>query len=110
MARLAVAPGVDVAGEGQDQGHGVFADGVAVDAAGGCETDAPLPQRVEVELIDAGADRLDETQAGGDVQEVVLPESGNQQHVRRGQAGGQVLRCPGLEVLDAPLLGRGAAA
>ena len=110
MARLAVASGVDVAGEGQDQGHGVFADGVAVDAAGGCETDAPLPQRVEVELIDAGADGLDETQAGGDVQEFVLPESGDQQHIRRGQAGGQVRWRPRLEVLNALLLGGCAAA
>ena len=61
MALLVIAAGVDVAGEGQNQGHGVFADRVAVDAAGGSQTDAPAPQRVQVELVDAGADRLDET-------------------------------------------------
>ena len=110
MALLAVPPAVDVAREGQDQGHGMFADRVAVDAAGGSEADAPLPQRVQVKLVDAGADRLDESQAGRDVQEFVLPESGNQQHIRLRQTGGQICRCPDLEVLYTPLPDWGAAA
>ena len=80
-AVLAVAAGVDVAGEGEDEGHGVFADGVAVDAAGGGQADAALPEGVEVELVDAGADGLDEAEAGCDVEEVVLPEAGDEEDV-----------------------------
>ena len=107
---LAVAAGVDVAGEGEDEGHGVFADGVAVDAAGGGQADAALAEGVEVELVDAGADGLDETEAGGDVEEMVLPETGDEQDIGFGQAGNHFLRGPGLKVLDALLPGGGVAA
>ena len=108
-ALLAVAAGVDVAGEGEDEGHGVFADGVAVDAAGGGQADAALAEGVEVELVDAGADGLDEAEAGRDVEELVLPEAGDEEDIGLREAGSHFLRGPGLEVPDALLPGGGVA-
>jgi len=59
--------------QGQDQGHGMLGDGAFVDALGARQPDAPRGQEGAIELVDAGADRLDEPQPMGRFKQRATP-------------------------------------
>src|SRR5216683_2426970 len=63
------------------QGHRVLGNGAGIDAARAGQADAALRQLVARELVGAGADRLDEAELFRAVEQPVMPQPGDHQHI-----------------------------
>ena len=67
---LIVAREMELACQRQDQRHRVFGDGALIAALATGEADAAGGKALLVELVGAGADRLDETQLAGEIDDL----------------------------------------
>ena len=99
--RLVVARLRQPAAQRQDQRHRVLGDGAGVDAARARQADAAARQRLARKLVGAGADRLDEAQPGRPIEQPVVPQPRDHQHVGLGQRGCQGLGVAHREAGDA---------
>src|SRR5207237_8497935 len=65
----------------------VLGDGASIHTAGAGEADLAARELFARELVGTGADRLDKAEARRAVEEGVVPQTGNHQHVGVGDAG-----------------------
>ncbi len=94
------------AGQSEDQGHRVLGHRLRVDTAGAGEPDAAPCQLVFRKLVGAGADRLDQTQFFGAVEQAVAPQPRDHQHIGLGHSLVQPLRIAHRKAGDAGAEGR----
>jgi len=101
LRRLIVAPGVELAREGQDQGDGVLRDGPCVDPLGAGETHTQLAETVLVVLVRPGADRLHELEPRGAVEQLIAPKAGCQDDIGLMRFRLELVHRAHLEIADA---------
>ena len=90
---------MELAGEREDQRHRVFGDSPLVCSLRAREPDISGFQRVAAELVGAGADRLDEFQPRRLGEQLVPPETRNDEDIRLTEAGLQLIEAADLEML-----------
>ena len=87
-AMLIVSRFGQTAAEGQDERHGVFADGVGVDSHGVGQADGAALQFGKRKLVVTDADGLNPFQFPGAIEQAVSPGARNDQHVDLRHAAG----------------------
>jgi len=95
--RLVVAGEMELARQRQDQRDRVLGDSALIAALGAGEAHAGRSELLLVELVGAGADRLDETQLTQSVEDLVAPEARDHQHVGFQRTGLEIVEIANLE-------------
>ncbi len=98
MLALIVSRFWQLAGERQDHGQSVLADGVAVDAARAGESDTARAQLIQRKLVKPCANGLDPAQARGVLKECVTPQPRDDEYVCFRHARGQSIQITHLKV------------
>ena len=79
----------------------MLGDGALVDALRARAADSCRSQCVARVLVGPGTDRLDERQPGGQRNELVPPQPGDDEHIRFANSRAQIVDGGHLEVIDA---------